>query len=99
MCTSSVYNSIVYNSLARLHVYAPLAAAAGARSPRGPLPRGRCRGGPLAAGAACRGLSGAVVEAAAAAAARRVGRSVGQLARSVGRCDGDGGGATVAAAA
>ena len=53
---------IVYNSN-------PLAAAAGARSPRGPLPRGRCRGGPLAAGAACRGLSGAVVEAAAAAAA------------------------------
>ena len=39
------------------------------RSPRGPLPRGRCRGGPLAAEAACRGLSCAVVEAAAAAAA------------------------------
>ena len=40
-------------------------------SPQGPLPRGRCRRGPLAAGAACRGLSGAVVEAAAAAAATK----------------------------
>ena len=69
LCADIFTVPIAYNSLARLHVYAPLAAAAGARSPRGPLPRGRCRGGPLAAGAACRGLSGAVFEAAAAAAA------------------------------